>query len=376
MTPKKDIMVNSMITDLQITGFRGFEEFRLHDLERVNLLVGINNGGKTSILEAIEFLASQGDLMPISVAMMRRGEYMWSDSQREGSELETDICRLFHGYKIESGTQFTIRGKCERITNTVQSAIIESKSDNISEQIEDYEFPSPYILKLIWNDAVEAKVRLSRQGGVSYNLFRSYNRNPSGQTSKAFFVSTDSLSMDEVVPLFEDIVLTPEEQIVIDSIKIVEPTIERIASAGGKKGVFIKPLSIRGGLVAKCKGVHQRIPIGSMGEGIWRMLGITLALVKAKGGILLIDEIDTGFHFTVMEDMWKLITQTAKRLNIQVFATTHNSDCWTSLADVLCDDNAVNEGVTIQRIEKDKKESVAFTEEEIIIAAERKIEVR
>lgn len=365
-----------MITDLEIKGFRGFDKFRLHDLGRINLLVGINNGGKTSILEAIEFLASQGDLRPISAAIMRRGEYMWSDSQREGSELEIDVCRLFHGYNMEADTRFAIRGKCDKITSTAQAAIIESESDNISEQIEDYEFPSPYILKLIWNDAVEAKVRLSRQGGVSYSLFRRANRNPSGQTSKAFFVSTDSLSMDEVVPLFEDIVLTPEEQLVIESIKIIEPTIERIASVAGKKGVFIKPLSIRGGLVAKCKGIHQRVPIGSMGEGIWRMLGITLALVKAKGGILLIDEIDTGLHFTVMEDMWKLITQTAKRLNVQVFATTHNSDCWRSLADVLCDDNAVNDGVTIQRIERDKKESVAFTEEEIVIAAEREIEVR
>ncbi|HHC24806.1 MAG TPA: ATP-binding protein [Desulfobacterales bacterium] len=45
--------------------------------------------------------------------------------------------------------------------------------------------------------------------------------------------------------------------------------------------------------------------------------------------MLLIDEIDTGLHFTVMENMWRLITQTAKRLDVQVFATTHNSDCWT-----------------------------------------------
>ncbi|MDM8549309.1 AAA family ATPase [Desulfobacterales bacterium HSG2] len=372
----RDRVVNKMITDLEITGFRGFDKFRLHDLGRVNLLVGINNGGKTSILEAIEFLASQGDLRPISAAIMRRGEYMWSDSQREVSDLEIDACRLFHGYNMDADTCFTIRGKCKNTTNTVQAAIIENGSDNSSEQIE---FPGPYLLKLIWNlsDVREVKLRLSHQGGLSYSrLGRRYNRNPSEQTSKAFFISTDSLSMDEVVPLFEDIVLTPEEQLVIESIKIIEPTIERIASVSGKKGVFIKSLGIRGGLVVKCKGIRQRIPIGSMGDGIWRMLGIALALVKAKDGILLIDEIDTDLHFTVMEDLWKLITQAANRLNVQVFATTHNSDCWRSLADVLCDDNAVNDGVTIQRIEKDKKESVAFTEEEIVIAAERETEVR
>ena len=90
----------------------------------------------------------------------------------------------------------------------------------------------------------------------------------------------------------------------------------------------------------------------------------------------MIDEIDTGLHFTVMENMWKLIAKTAERLNVQVFATSHNSDCWTSLASVLCDKNAVNDKVSIQRIEKDKKQAVAFTKDEIIIAAEREIEVR
>jgi AAA15 family ATPase/GTPase len=36
-----------------------------------------------------------------------------------------------------------------------------------------------------------------------------------------------------------------------------------------------------------------------------------------------------------MSDMWKLIWETAKRLNVQVFATTHNSDCWRSLAEIV-----------------------------------------
>jgi AAA15 family ATPase/GTPase len=58
------------------------------------------------------------------------------------------------------------------------------------------------------------------------------------------------------------------------------------------------------------------------------MLGLALAIVNAKNGVLLVDEIDTGLHYTVMSDMWKMIWKTAKRLNVQVFATTNSNDCW------------------------------------------------
>ncbi|ETX02887.1 MAG: hypothetical protein ETSY2_34620 [Candidatus Entotheonella gemina] len=57
------------------------------------------------------------------------------------------------------------------------------------------------------------------------------------------------------------------------------------------------------------------------------MLGLILVLVRSQDGVVLIDEIDTGLHFTVLSNMWKLVYETAKRLNVQVFATTHSNDC-------------------------------------------------
>jgi AAA15 family ATPase/GTPase len=118
------------------------------------------------------------------------------------------------------------------------------------------------------------------------------------------------------------------------------------------------------------------VPIGSMGDGIWRILGLALSTISARGGVLLIDEIDTGLHFTVMSDMWKLIWKMANRLNLQVFATTHNSDCWTSLATIASQEDAMLDGITIQHIKSGKETSIVFTEREIVIAAERGLEVR
>jgi hypothetical protein len=126
----------------------------------------------------------------------------------------------------------------------------------------------------------------------------------------------------------------------------------------------------------KRKGIEQPIPIGSMGDGTWRMLALAIAITQCKGGVLLVDEIDTGLHYTVMADMWRLIFGAAKELDVQVFATTHSFDCIQSLATVCVSDAATSDTVTLQRIEADKPKAIPYSEREIKIAAERNIEVR
>lgn len=176
-----------------------------------------------------------------------------------------------------------------------------------------------------------------------------------------------------MIELFDQVVLTPEEDLVTEALQAIEPSIERIASVASERYKYTES---RGGFVVRLANGDQRIPIGSMGDGIWRMLGIALALVNARGGVLLIDEIDTGLHFMTLTDMWKMVWKTAKRLNVQVFATTHSSDCWTSLATIANADHPSEEGISIHRLEKGKSTSVVFTERQIAIAAEREIEVR
>ena len=77
-----------------------------------------------------------------------------------------------------------------------------------------------------------------------------------------------------------------------------------------------------------------------------------------------------------MERMWKLIYETAKKHNIQIFATTHSRDCVDSLAAVCRDDISENSEVTIQRLERAATRSVAYTEQEIVAVADRGVEVR
>lgn len=369
-----------MLKSLKIENFRCFPTFELQQLGQVNLLVGTNNSGKTSILEAVQLLSSQTPLEPLWESMKSRGEYIESE---DGNRPELDIRHLFYGHNIDVGSQLSISGydrdrKQELVLAIERDESRQGSLFETTQEVDDY----PNLILLINRETYPQGhmiptgniiLPLSFQEGLSLDYVKRLRWNSKELSARTQFVKSSSLSPEEMIELFEKIVLMPEENLVTEALKTIDPRIERLASVSFKKYKYV---SSRIGFVVKLANENRRIPIGSMGDGIWRMLGLTLAIINARNGVLLVDEIDTGLHFSAMSDMWKLIWKTAKKLNVQVFATTHNSDCWTSLAEISSTESPSEEGITIQRIEPGRSNSVVFTERQVVIAAERGIEVR
>jgi len=132
----------------------------------------------------------------------------------------------------------------------------------------------------------------------------------------------------------------------------------------------------RNGILVGHRNVKTRFPVGSYGDGMRRLLAISLALVSTKDGCLLIDEIDTGLHWTVMEDMWRLVVEAAQHSNVQVFATTHSLDCVRGLGTLTRSRPDLAKLVAIQKVHQSLKQAVCVPGEEIPIAMEQDIEVR
>jgi AAA15 family ATPase/GTPase len=379
-----------MLKSLKIENFRCFQTFELQKLGRVNLLVGNNNSGKTSILEAIQLLCSRNNLSPLADALDRRGEYLGDDVKSEsGLGSEFDVSHLFYGHQFQVDKSFSIsatkNGTKDEVPIKISVSVFKSSEDLFNKKLDnnkairdlnDLEIEKPEILFEWFQDGSRdplGAIAIDIYAGFSRNILRRYSDRLDKKMANTYFIESSSLTIQNMMDLFEKVVLAPEEDLVYKSLQTIEPKIERIATIGFRN----YRNASRGGFVVRFTGDNQRIPIGSMGDGIWRMLGIALAIVNTKDGVLLIDEIDTGLHFSVMTDMWKLILEASKRLNVQVFATTHNSDCWTSLAAVANVENHTgDENITIHRIERDKSISVMFNERQMAIAAERGIEVR
>ena len=372
-----------MIEQLEIKNFRGFSEYKIEDIGQVNLLVGTNNCGKTSILEAVHLLKTKGNLYDIFSLLAQRGEL--KNESETTRYAKADLCRLFHGFQIMQDFEFSFVAFNRNQQGEALFASVEcvAHQSELAERIPDFYtrfhgHDGYSLFNVDWgneDEHITREVPITNDDCLLYEYIKRTNSKPiSSETESLKFISSSSLSPDNIVSLFEKIVLSPTEESVIEALQIIEPDITRLATIGASS--LSSGDYIRGGIIVKSSKWEEPIPIGSFGDGIWRLLGLILSLVGAKNGTLLIDEVDTGLHHTVMSKMWKLICVTARKLNVQVFATTHSSDCWKTLADNAVEDEFADMPIRIHRINKDKKRPETFTNKEMHLAVDREIEVR
>ncbi len=367
------------IRNLCIENFRGFGRLEMKNLGRINLIVGANNSGKTTVLEAISILMAHGNPSNLWAMLNRRREFSWFEIDEPVKFYE--VRELFHGHEIELGTSFRLSADTDG--GQVQM-VAEVKNDDVpgipnwDDRFFPEEFGPSWALSLSWmnHEPRSSEYRISQRGLVSAGAINIATRDISGNGLPLQIVSLSALTPDVAASFFSKVVLTPEEDLVIDALKIVEPSIERIASAVTETVPVGTALLHPANIVVKLKGAKNRIPIGSMGEGVWRVLGLVLNIVNCRDGILLVDDIDTGLHHTVMQDMWRFLDSAAKRYNVQVLATTHSRDCYESLAVISGNSDSENSDITIQRIERGREEAVAYSERAIVAAAKHDFEVR
>jgi len=356
--------------DLRISNFRRFQHFTMEGLGRVNLLVGPNNCGKTTVLEAIELLQASPNPVMVGLVAMGRGALVHSSDKQSPHNSRILLCHLFHGHTAQLGSEFTISGQSVAGDQTLR-VYISDEPKNIRMLFPNAQpiagLPYLNISRTGAPDAVAAS--LGWAGELSFVEWR--QRAQGSEMIETHVVPTGSLSGSDVTAQLSGVLLNPEEQRVLDILRLIEPSLEGIVAVDSPK---IAGTVDRGGIFVKLKGQRERIPIASLGEGMWRLLALALELVNAKGSVLLIDEIDIGLHYTAQADMWRMVKRAAEELDVQVFATTHSRDCIYALAQVARADVTDGSEVTIQRIEGDH--AVAYNEQEIVLAAERGIEVR
>lgn len=125
----------------------------------------------------------------------------------------------------------------------------------------------------------------------------------------------------------------------------------------------------------KLESFEEPLPLRALGDGANRLFGLALALASARDGLLLVDEIENGLHYSVQPDVWRLVFEMATRLNVQVFATTHSYDCIKAFEEAARESE--EEGVLVRLARKGDRTLVGeFDERELEIAVEGEIEVR
>ncbi|HWU86810.1 MAG TPA: AAA family ATPase [Kofleriaceae bacterium] len=349
------------ITSVEIENFRCFQKLRVEGLARVNLIVGANNSGKTAFLEAVEAVVSRESPFLLYRASLERGEFR--RQRKDGEEVvELDLRHWFHGHHLTPGTTFTLRASGERelsIERTIEAVPLNAPSPPF--------VPAGLVLSTNRPGAPSMPTLPLTPDGLlgagspsKFSTFGLRLRPPVG------FVTTDRLYPGELARLWTNVVLTPGEAHTIEALRLIDPAIERIA------------ISESDGTIAKVllRGAEGPVPLGTLGEGVSRILTLALHLVLAQGGSLLIDEIENGLHWSVMPKVWRFLVETALARDVQVFATTHSKDWLEGLADLHRTHPELAAHVSVHRLEAGRETSVRFDASRIADYVEMELEAR
>jgi predicted ATP-dependent endonuclease of OLD family len=360
-----------LLKEFHIRNFRCFEDLLLPKLGRVNLIVGKNNVGKSSILEAIRIYASNGQPEVLWDTVKSRDEH--KQAKRAGQALLT----LFRD-RSDVNDAIELGPRDDRLLISVQYQR-ETRNDDGSIQYTLMENPEGESLIDVRLDLV-VKSESSQRRLPLMRDFETYMRRDIAfrreqiraealPRFQSVFVAANGLTQDLQAQLWDEVALSSLEQDVINSLRLIVPNLERISLIGSKEERGRSPF------VKLTEGVGP-IPLRRLGDGVNRLFGMALALVTSQQGILLVDEIENGIHYSVQERLWRFILDVSRRLNVQVFATSHSWDCVKSFQTATADCSA-DEGI-LTRLEfaDGSVRASQFDEPELEIATREHIEIR
>ncbi len=352
----------SGITSLEVENFRCFKKLDVPGLTPVSLFVGANNAGKTALLEAVEAAVSSDSPFLLYRASFERGEFLRRRGPAEDT-VELDLRRWFHGHQLDEGTTFTLRAAWKHplfVTRTIQRVPTDLSAPFV---------PGGLMLS-IERPASRARLPtlpLTSDGLLGAGLPSRFVRHGLRLLPPVGFVTTDRLSPSEWLSIWTSVVLTPGEERTVDALRLVEPSVDRVAISGSGDTVSAQVL---------LRGTNAPVPLGSLGEGVSRILTLALYLTATQGGFLLIDEIENGLHWSVLPKVWRFLVDTARALDVQVFATTHSKDCLEALADLHRTHPTLAERVSVHRLEAGRETPVRFDASRIAENVEMDLETR
>ncbi|WP_353259412.1 AAA family ATPase [Prochlorothrix hollandica] len=374
-----------MLNSFQIENFRLFQHLEVGKLSRVNLVVGRNNAGKSTFLEALELYASNASANVLLDLVESRQETWFSEAQPHSQDfLGNPIRHLFFGHQLpgigEAGISLGEVNSYDKLR--IGAAAYQNKSDEEGTmrriRIRDFEIDDEVsnIEFFLVAEEREKSRRLFRLDRDVRDIRRS-NRVLYGRQEPEFkytwqLVSTENMPNRKLAALWDLTSLTNLESEIIAALGLIDERVSGVAFvediSKGRSNDNRIPL-------VKIEGIDEPLPLKSMGDGITRLFHIIVALVNARNGLLLIDEFENGLHWSIQPKVWDIVFQLSERLNVQVFATTHSRDCLKGF------DNAWNkypELGTFFRLDAkdDLIKATEYTSETLTDAIDMDVEVR
>jgi len=320
-----------MYKSFGVQNFRGFHRLDVDGFERINLIAGKNNVGKTALLEAMflhcgaynpELAMKLDAFRGLRIVKVDLGQ--WSETPWNALFNALDVTKSI---ELE-GTDTQTGHRSLRLTVMKDPSEIESVMRSVGYSEEPMSAtPTPDEWKGLLSTAKETKVleleyKENGRTGKCYMFLgvKGIGPRPFPPTPPfpAFFQGArTATSFKEDAELYSKLEIESKEEVVKDVLKIIEPRLVRLAM------IIIAGEPILHGDV----GFNRMLPLPVMGEGMVRLASLVTRISNARNGVVLIDEMENGLHYSILEKVWAAIAGVASQFNTQVFATTHSREC-------------------------------------------------
>src|ERR1017187_8775674 len=341
------------LNEVIIHRFRGLRSVTLSDLGAVNLIVGANNSGKTSVLEAVSTFCRPFDLTEWIRTILRRenkpmpqiieDDLRWLFAQDDIREAE-DPVGLIH---ISGSGVLSIRELIAQYKH-----LKGEYSDRVQVDVDEEGDP-------VYEDGtfervgaqIDLTVRLAGPDSGSepeaqterHQTFTLWATGPAG--SRTPIPGGPELRVGTIAPyshrtersqqiaLLSEAIVGDRKAQVVELLAKLDPTVaglEIISPSGRRPQIAIRHAEL--GLM----------PLSAFGDGVRRVLVFALTVPAVENGILLIDEIENAIHVRALPKVFSWLVDACRTYSVQVLATTHSLEAVDA---VLSADPAMSEVV-------------------------------
>jgi AAA15 family ATPase/GTPase len=345
-----------MIESLHIENFRGIKKLEVSDLKPVNLFVGKNNSGKSTVLESLFLLSGINNERMSQWAQLLQKQHQ----NRPSNFLES----MFHNFDMKQTPVLHLKkprsdsSTGERLWTKIKISNNPAYTFNI-----DAEWAEVLNMSRKYDDFKGDSIRIeeSEQGlkiTPSGHSFLNFQPLPVRWLSAGY-------PREILSTIFADFSWVQNERIipkVVSVLKTIEPKVLDLRLAENYS------------VIVEIDDLRQMISASLLGDGMVRLLAIIIAIVRTKDGIVLIDEVDSGFHTSVLDKVWEIIFESAKEFNVQVFATTHSHEC----LEAFVKHESTDDDRRLYRLSRRENEThvTAYKREEILASLDMDLEVR
>lgn len=324
-----------LLKNLHIKNFRCFENFHLKDLKRINIFVGDNNSGKSSVLEAVGMLYPKlDDHFKILDARGTGLSFNYLKAYKKIFSFALAILN-FVSFFFKKNTKNSIEifsEFYEAKKNVNLQISLSSKIEKFNEENEKLEPPNPKEINVDPESIV-----------FDYKFNNSKTTQRLGFSSLGTYDSTlQDFNLYNIIFLADQ---TPTQKEIIDkwsklkesaNLKESNEIDERYLKILQNFEKDLKKIELIGSSVFAFHKDEFTVYLEDMGNGFKKFFDILLTIDLANKNhapsILCIDEIDNGLYYDKQEIFWEQIIKLCEENNIQLFATTHSYDCVKSLA--------------------------------------------